>query len=92
MTDLKDFYIKHEDNLQEIDRGIEQIKFISDYLFRTLQRLEKIEELKGIYYLELKGIGTSNDILNDILLKVNKNYEDLHSDFIKECDLIKWVI
>lgn len=42
-----------------------------------LKSIEEIKELRTLYFLSIKPIGTKNDIINDYLLTLNNYCEDL---------------
>lgn len=79
-TTLKDFLLKHENNLFNVEQALEQMKYLTDVLFNALVKYENNTELLATCYPLYSQVKNNNDILNGLLLKAIENYDELEQD------------
>lgn len=82
-TTLKDFLLKHENKLVNVEQALEQMKYLTDVLFNTLIRYEDNKEILAYCYPLYRQVKYNNDILNELLLKAMNNYEVIEEDLYK---------
>lgn len=77
---LRDYLLKHENNLFNVEQALEQMKYLTDVLFNTLVKYESNKELLATCYPLYSQVKHNNDILNGLLLKAIDNYDKLEQD------------
>lgn len=85
-TTLKDYLLKHENELVNVEQALEQMKYLTDVLFNTLTRYEGNKEILTYCYPLYSQVKQNNNILNTLLLKAMNNYEIIEEDLYKLAD------